>query len=406
MTAIPASRFAPLAWLALVLGLTACGGDLETGLYQAAITNGTTDRGHVAVGEVRAVVSGESTPRICTGTVIGAQSVLTAAHCVVGVTNVTFRLEGDIQPSSSVVSGDYEGQVVEVTVHPGHEVRTTEVLHDLAVLRVWPPAPVAPALLSDGAPRPGTPTTLVGFGLTATTANDQGTKRSAPSVVATVDAVRIGFEAAGPGRGGFCLGDSGAPVLVQEGGKEVQIGVHSYLLNPDGNPCAHGARAMRVDAYLPWIRQATKGDMSAQGASILAIDDANPPRVTITEPLHDSVVSTRMVVRAQIVDDVALRTVALFVDDQQMGTLGTPPYAFSVDLLPGSHRIAIVAEDAAGNMTRSEVAITSVSGNPAEQSGGGCAMIAGAEGQAPVRGAVVWLLVLLTVAVAARRRSS
>ena len=68
----------------------------------------------------------------------------------------------------------------------------------------------------------GQQVTLIGYGTTAETLTDAGTKRLAVNNVSEVEALRFSYVGSGGGVGNTCYGDSGGPAFATVGGKEAQ----------------------------------------------------------------------------------------------------------------------------------------------------------------------------------------
>ena len=107
------------------------------------ITDGARHSGHPAVGAV--IVEGEnSSILLCTGTLIGYQTVLTAAHCVETADSDSsweFVLGENAREAGS--SFRYPG--AEIAIHPDFSVAESgELMADLAVLTLATDTAVSP----------------------------------------------------------------------------------------------------------------------------------------------------------------------------------------------------------------------------------------------------------------------
>lgn len=249
-THFPSARSGLLAGVAmrarvlLLVGLAACAGSAEIdadGRATSAITNGTVDEGHPAVGALLT-----STGFVCSATLVGARSVLTAAHCVSRFpTTYQFVLAGRAYAVASAQA------------HPGYDPITQA--HDLGVLRLAERPAVEPSWLAAAPPAVGLAIVVVGLGCEAR-ANDcaYGQKRMTRNAIATVSADDFVFASGASGAGGHCDGDSGGPSYATIGGREVLIGVHTW--GPAS--CSGDNHDARVDRELAWIAERTDGEVA------------------------------------------------------------------------------------------------------------------------------------------------
>jgi secreted trypsin-like serine protease len=319
--------------LVLALAVLGCA-PAPPAVRRAAITNGQDDAAHPAVNLLVFDNPATGKTSACTATLIGKKTVLTAAHCMG-------------YPNTALVVGGTRYASTKGTPHPKYDAKTSPYLNDIAVVHLDVEPPQTAAALVSGPPKAGAPVTIVGFGETSQGAKDNGVKRSAKNAIDAVEALYFTFSGATGGEGNACYGDSGGPVLVTAGAQEVVTGVMSYITGDCG---PSSTMATRVDTFLSWVRGESQGDV--------AILDTVQPTVKIDEPADGATVASTLTLRATATDDLAVSAVELRVDGVARGTLAAAPYAFSVGLAPGGHRLEVVASDAAGNQGTAAVSVT------------------------------------------------
>lgn len=193
---------------------------------------------------------------VCTGIVLSPRSVLTAAHCAAGGTELRIHWkEGGGEPVLLAPAA--------VALHP--EFRSDAVAArqrsvDLALLHLAQPLPgrFAPATLLEGAPpRAGNAIDLAGYGVSREgEARSTGTYRSATlAVVEPYGPGRIllwAADAAGAGKRsgpGACQGDSGGPMVSGDG----VVAVTSWSTGPSGRSCGLLSQGVLVAPQRGWI---------------------------------------------------------------------------------------------------------------------------------------------------------
>lgn len=176
---------------------------------------------------------GEAHKPFCTGSVVGARAVLTAAHCVGPLAQFSVGAE----PSAPLATVD----VAQTWTHPRLDLAVLELASAPGLQ-----APIAP--LGRGVPTPdlvGGFAEAGGFGQTRDPAR-QGLWFAALEVTQIRPTL---IETHGRGVRGVCFGDSGGPLLVERSGRPRVIGV----VRSGESSCVMQDTFTRLDAADEWL---------------------------------------------------------------------------------------------------------------------------------------------------------
>jgi len=187
----------------------------------------------------------------CTGVVVAPRTVLTAAHCVVALRDMRIHYRGD--DGSPVLI-----EVESVAVHPGFRADAL-VKHlasiDLALVRTAPlDARFSAAPLDEtGTVAVGEPVRILGYGVAreGDGASAGVLRGAALRVRAPLSKVLLWAEDPDGGSAGGCTGDSGGPILSQDGARVLAI--TTWSAGARGKRCGVVTQGPLVAPQRAWI---------------------------------------------------------------------------------------------------------------------------------------------------------
>lgn len=209
------------------------------------ITNGVPTLSRPTTGSLLVKYGLSNYGLTCSGTLIGCQTFLTAAHCV--CEGSPFALCGTPNPAGYAVYLQNVGIVAvsAIDVDPSYDFA---VQGDVAVITLSAPIAGVPPTPINTTMRPplATPVEIAGYGLTQGGADDTGILRQGRAVTdgcqgAAEDSAHVCWTFDAPlGTPGVdsntCNGDSGGPLFVDFGGGELVAGITSGGISADCLP--------------------------------------------------------------------------------------------------------------------------------------------------------------------------
>jgi len=226
-------------------------------------------------GTRRSTVLIETPEGICTGAIVGADLVLTAAHCVSASGRYRVRyLDRSFRRIAVAVK--------RTAAHPGFDPRHGFASDDVGLIQVARPfgADARPAALPSGGwgvawfggPPTGEELIIAGFGSTERTRSRDGILREALMRTAQPSVPGRGFAGLtsddSPQRPGMCVGDSGGPVYRRTGRTFMVVGVLKGGTTDPGRECTSTPIFVPVRDYVAWIRQTAAGWNAPVGGAV------------------------------------------------------------------------------------------------------------------------------------------
>jgi hypothetical protein len=288
---IPTTGRSVLLTLAVVLGVTpAAHGRGPGGVpVQERIVNGVLTSAYPSTGALLSPGNPAIAATQCTGTLIGCDTFLTAAHCVCDGTGASCQGAGAPNPADYVVFFQHAGffAVSSIAVHPTFDFP----VGDVAVLKLATPVTgVAPTPINTTrVPPPGTPATIVGFGRSGDPNFDYGIKRAgavvtSPCTEGVSDTTSLCFRFDAPlgtpgSNSDTCNGDSGGPMFVDFGCGPVIAGTTSGGTS-DACQTPDASYDGNVFTYRAWIQ--AQGGADLLNASCGAMPQVGDPNTAVT----------------------------------------------------------------------------------------------------------------------------
>lgn len=350
--------------IASALGLVSAAASARADL-EPRIVNGLVTDDYATVGALLEGGDPASAGSWCSGTLIGCDTFLTAAHCVCSGAGTQCQPPNAPDPSAYTVFLAHAGvfAVQSITVRPDYAFPVA----DVAIVKLAAPVVgIRPSeIATTQAPASGTSGTIVGFGRSGGSSFDYGIERygavttgACPPLVSSATSVCWTFDAPlGPAGtdSNTCNGDSGGPLFVDFGAGPVIAGVTS---GGTGTSCLPLDRSYdaSVFAYRDWILGHGGADLA------LPVCGGLPPvgdAATATHSFQGTVSATAPEGRASftVPDATPLLRVSMNAADDGVANFdlylkqGSPPTTASFDCArigAGQFGVCEVSNPAAG----------------------------------------------------------
>jgi Trypsin len=218
----------------------------------------------------------------CSGALVSATCVVTAAHCVVLQDDATGEVVAELGPANMRVAA---GVLEAASVPSEHALRIRKVVRhpgfgalgaagpaglaradDIALLlleepvQTMPPVPLAAPDELDALLYEGAPLVIAGYGARDEYGRASGTLFFGETPFQQRNATE--FSAGTPGAPDGCVGDSGGPATLLVGGEPRLVGLGVRALRSPGGPeCGEGGVYTLVTAYRSWLEESADGEL-------------------------------------------------------------------------------------------------------------------------------------------------
>ncbi len=255
------SRLVVAAWLCA----SGCTADFDTGEEEQAIVNGTATTDYPTTGIL--LTGSNPASLICTGTLIGCDVFLTAAHCVCYGRGSQCQDPAPDEALRVYLQNVGFASVQRRHVHPDFVFPDS----DIAVLELTRATTgVVPTHLPSASVAIGSTATIVGYGRSGGGQEDYGIKQAGDVVTTTCPRIADGpghvcWNYQGDPGSNTCNGDSGGPLFVSEAGALVVGGTTSGGTRAD---CLDGDHSYDNDVFTfrDYIESAVGADRLAQAS--------------------------------------------------------------------------------------------------------------------------------------------